>query len=337
MMIREGLSYDDVLLVPQEGVLEKRKDADISTSLMTIDHLEVPIISAPMSSVTGAKMALAMRDAGGYGIIHRFYSDNWTDNQHQRELDAAIIGNKGGVAIGIKDSMTTIGNFISQGILTFCLDIAHAHHKAVAGYMTELYDTFKFGQHGLRLIVGNVATAEGARYLIDHGAHGIKVGIGPGAACITREVTGFGVPQLTAVMDVYEEVNRVTEPYPRPTIIADGGIKNSGDIVKALAAGADAVMVGKLLAGADEAPHPGEYFGMASRRVNDHRAPEGVDGIVDRTGPVADTIKELVWGIRSGISYAGARDLLELRDNAEFMRVSPMAQAESSIRVTIAP
>jgi thymidylate synthase (FAD) len=143
------------------------------------------------------------------------------------------------------------------------------------------------------LIAGNVATPYGACFLVEAGADGIKVGIGPGAACRTREVTGFGVPQLSAIMNVKQELDHCGYVTP---IIADGGIKNSGDIVKALAAGADSVMLGSLLAGSDEAPKPGVYFGNASSRVNGHRAPEGVEGVVPLTGPVENIIKELACG-----------------------------------------
>jgi IMP dehydrogenase/GMP reductase len=180
------------------------------------------------------------------------------------------------------------------------------------------------------LIVGNVATAEAANELATKvgGIAAIKVGIGPGAACTTREVTGFGVPQLTAIMDVADALRGTGIK-----IIADGGIKSSGDIVKALAAGADTVMLGRLLAGADESPHPGLYWGMASYRVNGHHAPEGVEGVVERTGPVGRTIKQLAWGIKSGVSYGGGTDLDGLRRNAEFVRVTPLSMGESGTRL----
>ena len=182
----------------------------------------------------------------------------------------------------------------------------------------------------IKLIVGNVATYEGAKQFVQLGVEAIKVGIGPGAACRTREVTGFGVPQLTAII----EVNRALQEFwPKTKLIADGGIRNSGDIVKALAAGADTVMIGSLLAGCDEAPNPGEYYGNASEHVNSHRAPEGSYGTVKKTGPVEDVIKELAWGIRSGVSYGGATNLKELRENAEFILCTAAGQIESSVRI----
>jgi IMP dehydrogenase len=346
--VREGIAlcYDDVLLVPQMGVLEKRKDADISTRLVGGLRIGVPIISAPMESVTGVDMARSMRFNGGFGILHR----SGTVGEHAAAFkklmpkeepgmaaynpghpDNEAIFNPAGVAIGMKwvgtDPYTPFERLYEAGARIFCIDIAHAHHTVVKDYIENMPH-----KDGVYLIVGNVATAEGALFLANLGVDGIKVGIGPGAACTTRERTGFGVPQLSAIMEVHKALS-IYYDNDRPTIIADGGIRHSGDIVKALAAGADSVMLGRLLAGADESPHPGLYWGMASARVNGHRAPEGIEGTVPRTGPVCDTIKELAWGIRSGVSYAGATNLKELCDNAVFQRVSPLSMTETGTRI----
>jgi len=178
-------------------------------------------------------------------------------------------------------------------------------------------------------MAGNIATLAGASFLAEAGADAIKVGIGPGAACTTREVTGFGVPQVTAI----QNVSLVREYYPHVRIIADGGIRNSGDIVKALYFGASAVMIGSLFAGADEAPTPGVYYGNASHIVNGHNAPEGVSGYVERRGSVKEIVKNLTWGIRSGLSYAGASTIPELRDNVRYQIITPNGLAESRARV----
>lgn len=327
-----GLSFDDVLLRPQRGILEKREHADISTEVVAGLKIEVPIISSPMASVTERDMAAAMYSGGAYGIIHRFL----TISEQQREYqDALMFGRPAegaAIAIGINDEepYKRWEILLSAGCKVFCLDVAHAHHDSIAKFIQGVPDDLRKES---KLIVGNVATAFGARFLADIGVDAIKVGIGPGAACTTREVTGFGVPQLTAIMDVADALNQKYPKYPHVKIIADGGIKTSGDIVKALAAGADTVMLGRLLAGADESPHPGLYWGMASKRVNGHHAPEGIEGVVDRTGPVSDTLKNLAWGIRSGLSYAGATNLKELRDNAVFIRVTPMSMGESGTRL----
>lgn len=320
-MNEQGLSFDDVLLVPQLGVLEKRSQADLSTALGEIS-LKLPLVSSPMQSVTEKEMALAMYLAGGFGIIHRFMTVEEQVEQAKSFTDPLSYG----VAIGINEGYERWEKLFDAGARVFCLDIAHAHHTAVEKFLSNAGDLPYIGT----LIAGNVATRQGFSFLADLGVDVIKVGIGPGAACTTREVTGFGVPQLTAIMHCAETRERY---YPEVHIMADGGIKNSGDIVKALAAGADNVMLGRLLAGADESPHPGLYWGMASKKVNAHHAPEGVEGAVPKTGPVEETLKTLKWGIRSGLSYAGATNLAELRENADFMRVSPLSMLESRTRL----
>jgi IMP dehydrogenase len=320
----EGLSYDDVLLVPQCGVLEKRENADLSSEVAVNIPVTIPIISAPMPSVTEGEMAKAMVTLGGQAVIHRFQDIEKRLDQYFGAYTSPEIASPF-IAIGLKDNMDDIERMVSDEVFTFCLDVAHGHHEQVIQYVKDLKERFE-----LTLIVGNVATASGALALATAGADAIKVGIGPGAACRTREVTGFGVPQLTAILNVKEQLDSWGIDVP---IIADGGIKNSGDIVKALAAGASAVMLGSLLAGADEAPKPGEYYGNASTRLNGHRAPEGVEGSVPLSGPVENIIKELTWGIRSGISYAGATNIRELQAMAEFIRVAPGVSQESSVRV----
>lgn len=316
-----GLSYDDVLLVPKRGILVNRKDATLVTRFVEGRMIAIPIVSAPMASVTEGEMARAMSNAGGLGVIHRGTQGQPMSIQAQA-VQFLFPNARAAIAIGVHDGIERASYLTRLGAREFVLDVAHAHSDTVYDFVTEFRLAY---QPEVKLIVGNIATAEAAEELEQAGADGFKVGIGPGAACTTREVTGFGVPQLTAIMDV-----RSVTDLP---IIADGGIKNSGDIVKALAAGADTVMIGRLLAGADEAPFPGEYYGMASKRVNGHNAPEGIEGKVERTGPAGDTIKRLAWGIRSGMSYAGARNLEELQQNAEFIKVSPLAQQESGTRI----
>lgn len=328
MRVREdvGLSYDDVLLLPKLGVLRKRADADISAEVVKGARIGVPIISAPMDSVTEWEMAAAMTQCGGFSFIHR----NLTPKEQKEQFLKSTLGKEqyigfAGVSIGIDEGYERWNLLREAGCEIFVLDVAHGHHKSVGEFIEKTpVDLFESSS----LIVGNIATAEAAHYFADLGVAGVKVGVGPGAACSTRAVTGHGVPMLTAINDVYWAIFDYGI-----TLIADGGIKTSGDIVKALAAGADTVMIGRLLAGADESPHPGLYWGMASQRVNGHRAPEGVEGVVDRTGPVENTIKPLAWGIRSGLSYAGVTNLQDLRDIAEFIRVTPQSTLESGVRI----
>ncbi len=320
-----AISFDDVLLVPKRGILEKREMADISSEVVPGLKVEIPIISAPMESVTEGKMAAAMNSSGGYGIIHR-NMEIGDQVAHLRRADlGATAPRRAGAAIGINKGYERWDRLVEVGCNVICIDVAHGHHDSVARFI-------KMAPRELRestsLIVGNVATAEGAQFLANLDVAAVKVGIGPGAACTTREVTGFGVPQLSAISDVFSGIFDCGVK-----IIADGGIRNSGDIVKALAAGADTVMIGRLFAGAAESPHPGLYWGMASKRVNSHHAPEGIEGAVEHTGPIKDTLKTLAWGIRSGISYAGGTNLEDLRENAEFVQITNLGFSENLTRL----
>lgn len=315
--IREAYSFDDLLLIPQEGVLEHRKDADISSEIVPDWPVEIPIISANMPSVTESEMAFAMHIAGGAGAIHRF---NTIEQQRQVWNRRKV----GIVSIGLKDGFERTEALAQDGATVFLLDVAHAHTQKGLKFVEEWRDKYPH----LYLIVGNVVTQEATQRFANLGADAIKVGIGPGAACTTREVTGFGYPQLSAI-----SICAIEKKYFDIRIIADGGIKNSGDIVKALAAGADTVMIGRLLAGCDESPNPGEYYGNASYRMNGHNAPEGEEGTVEKTGPVRDILKKLAWGIRSGISYGGATNLEELRENAKWVKVTPQTIVESGTRL----
>lgn len=323
-----GLSYDDVLLAPKLGVLEHRADADLSTYVTNHLLLDIPIVSAPMKSITEYKMAQAMARRGGLGVIHRFMTVEEQIEQFERGSFATMKARNVACALGIKEGDLDRFERLSQaGCRIFVIDIAHAHCIQMKNFMEELMFNKQYSvkAENSQFIVGNVGTIEGAQFLQDLGADAIKVGIGPGAACSTREVTGFGVPQLSAIAEISANVS--------VPVMADGGIKNSGDIVKALAAGASTVMVGRLLAGTDEAAIPGEYFGMASKRMNGHHAPEGVEGQVEQVGSVIDVLKSLEWGIRSGISYSGGRNIDELQDNAEFIHVGYGAHVETATRI----
>lgn len=315
-----ALSFDDVLLVPRCSTVSSRKDINIASDLFEGIRLRVPIISAPMSCVTESDMAIAMAQAGGIGIIHRFMEPE-KEVVEYKKVDES--GHLAICAIGINEGYERYEMLMDAGCDMFCVDVAHAHSLAVEKWFegaSRTSDNY--------MMVGNIATAHAAEFLLDLPIDSVKVGIGPGAVCSTREVTGYGVPQLTAIIEVASVMNGAVV-----TVVADGGIRNSGDIVKALAAGADTVMIGRLLAGADESPFPGVYFGMASKKMNGHHAPEGVEGSVPLTGPVADTLKQLAWGIRSGVSYGGSKSLKWLREDAEFRVVTAQSLAESSTRI----
>lgn len=284
--------------------------------------MRIPIIAANMPAVVGKKMAVAMRKAGGYAVSHRFDSFDERLNEYDDVYEDVVF------SLGLKTGITEAAFLNDFGATMFCLDIAHGDCLQTTKFIKEFRSILGSSP---KLMIGNFATYEGVSKLPLDQIDAIKVGIGPGAACTTREVTGFGVPQLTAIESVVRALTYNNQT--RVKVIADGGIKNSGDIVKALAMGADAVMLGRLLAGAEEAPNGLEYFGNASGRVNGHRAPEGAEGLVDSSGPVEDTLKSLCWGIRSAISYGGATNLQELRENAEWIRCSHGVVIESSVRI----
>lgn len=335
------LTFEDVLLEPGYSDIASRADIDISQDFLGRKYA-LPIISANMDYVTDVEMARAMLWNGAFYVLHRFMSE---DDLYQRVEWLGSLMKPISISVGARDADREIAkvHHIFKGIgvtdLTVTVDVAHGHSQKVADMVKRLKDL------GVaKVIAGNVATEEGYWFLLDAGADAVKVGIGPGAVCTTREVTGVGVPQFSAILRI-GQVSRYHDR--RIPIIADGGIKNSGDIVKALAAGADMVMIGSLLAGTDEAP--GEqrvdmhgkiwrpYRGQSIFGVNaSHYTPEGVEGWVEAKGPVSDVLQQLGAGLRSGCSYVGARNLTELREKAKFIQITQAGyQIESAVRVTV--
>ncbi len=327
-----ALTYDDVLIVPTRSDIKSRKDPDLSSQLTKNIRIELPFISANMDTITEGPMAKAMSELGAFGIIHRFMS--LRDQADQvRSLKEAGLKNIG-ASIGVNgDYKERAQALIEAGTNVMTIDIAHGHSGSMLETLKWLKDTFP----KVDVIAGNVATPQGTEDLIREGADAIKVGIGPGSMCTTRIITGCGVPQLTAVALCSEVARKHSIP-----VIADGGIKTSGDIVKAFAAGASTVMLGSILAGAIETPgeiHNGRkhYRGMASRSaqnswrggVPEGMAPEGESTTVAVKGHVSDVIHELAGGLRSGMSYLNASQFSDLLQNASFMEMSPMGFGES--------
>lgn len=469
MEFKEGLTFDDVLLVPKYSDITSRSQTNLTTKLSRNISLNIPLISANMDSVTESEMAVAMAREGGLGIIHRFLTIEEESNEVLKvkrsgsvmienpyfmgsqqtikdaigymkekgvsgllvtDSESKLVGilthrdvmfesessllvkdvmtkdvvtakpgisldeakeilrknrieklplvddsknikglitskditnienypaaskdKKGrplvGAAVGVKgDFMERTESLLESGADVIVVDIAHGHSENAVSTVKHIKKAFP----DCELIAGNVATASGAEDLIKAGVDAVKVGVGSGSICITRVVTGSGVPQLTAVLDCAEVGKKHNIP-----IISDGGVRTSGDVTKALAAGASSVMVGSILGGTDESPGSfisknGKRFkiyrGMASfyaslgRKskenekvsieddLNDYVA-EGVEAMVPYKGSVTDILKQLAGGVRSGLSYCGAHTIPQMQDNAEFIKMSGAGFAES--------
>ncbi len=469
MDFREGLTFDDVLLVPKRSPIVSRSQTDVATRLSRNINLNIPLVSANMDTVTESHMAIAIAREGGIGIIHRFMTiqdqvdailkvkrsesvvieqpytvkpdatvldlqkvmaqygvsgllvedagklvgiitrrDITFENNLKRKVSelmtkdvitakagttidqakeilrknrieklplvdsknriAGLITSKDvmmmeqyplaskdkkgrllvGAAVGVKgDYLERTEALLEAGADTIVVDIAHGHSENAINTVKYIKKAFP----NCDLIAGNVATGEGARDLIKAGVDSVKVGVGSGSICITRVVTGSGVPQLTAVIDAV----KAAKDYDIP-VISDGGVRTSGDLTKALAAGASAVMIGSMFGGTDESPGKtlvknGKkykmYRGMASfyaslgRKyreegpevidsddLNDF-VPEGVEATVPYKGSVVEIIRQLVGGLRSGLSYCGAKTIPEMQHNAEFIKMSPAGYKES--------
>lgn len=339
--MKEYLTFDDVLIRPQYSEIGTRESISTAPNFLGLD-MTVPIISANMDYVTGREMAIAIWRAGGLGIQHRF--SPW-EEQIADIYEVAYESDQVAFSVGTRDMYDTLYKIskVEESIQEFksankivCIDVAHGHHGKVIDLIKKIKD--KYGD-GWKIIAGNVATDTGFVDLVHAGADAIKVGIGPGSVCTTRTVTGVGVPQLSAIF----ECSHPSRQYNIP-LIADGGIKNSGDIAKAIGAGASVVMLGHLLAGTTEAPgtivQAGDgrafkpYRGQSIFGVNGIReVPEGISGYVAAKGPVADVIKKLVGGLKSAMSYVGANNIKEFQQNVEFIKVTGMSHLESGTRV----
>jgi len=333
-----SITYDDVLILPQYSDIRSRSEIDISTDLTNRLKLSLPIISSPMDTVTEDYMSVAMHNAGGTGIIHRY---------NTIEEQANIVGRafaRGatniGVAVGVSDDFVERSEAcLEQGAKFICVDVAHGHHILMKEALASLRLTLGDDVH---IMAGNVATLNGINDLADWGANSVRCNIGGGSICSTRVQTGHGCPGLHTVSMCARTDRDVA-------VIADGGIRNSGDIVKALAAGADAVMLGSLLSGTKETP--GEVFthadgrkyktyrGMASKEAQvewrgKYSSFEGVSSTIPYRGKVKNVLGDLERGVRSGFSYSGARSLKEMRSKAIWVRQSVASLGESRTHIT---
>lgn len=344
MKFKEVLSFDDVLLVPKKSDIESRQEVDISATLK--DHrFRLPIMSSPMDTVTEADMSLEMFSKGGLGVIHRYNSIE-TQVEIVREIRENLENHSSDSISSISAAVGVSSDFLQRasalydaGARILCLDVAHGHHLLLERALKSIKDRFA---DNLTIIAGNVATVEAFIELSHWGADGIRVGIGGGSICSTRIQTGHGVPTFQSIIDCAPACDSST------ILIADGGIKTSGDIVKSLAAGADMVMLGSLLAGTDESPgdiittSEGQtrkiYRGMASVEAQvdwrgEARSLEGISTTIPYKGPVGKVLDDLSQNIKSGLSYSGARSIRELQLYATFVKQTAASQKESKTHI----
>ena len=349
-----GFTFDDVLLVPQYSEILPG-ETDVRSRFSRNVGLNTPVVSAAMDTVTEDGMAIAIALEGGIGVIHRNQTPERQAEQVAAVKAAAVpadapLANLAGqgqlrvaAAVGVgSDSVARAERLVKAGVDALVVDTAHGHTRNVIEALRRYRAAYGTA---IDLVAGNVATAEGTAALIEAGADGVKVGIGPGAICTTRIVAGVGVPQLTAIMLAASVARKHDVP-----VIADGGIRYSGDIVKALAAGADSVMLGRLLAVAEESPGETERVGgrvvkqfrgmgsLAAMSAGSDRypqvdrrklVPEGVEALVSVAGPLSGILYQLIGGTRAGMTYCGAESIADLRVKARFVQLTHSGQIES--------
>lgn len=357
-----GLTFDDVLLIPGHSDFP-RSEIDLSTKLTKNISLKLPLVSSPMDTVTESKLAIELARLGGIGIIHR----NLTVQQQADEVakvraENLLVGAAIGANKGFEERAQVL---INADVSVIVVDSAHGNASSVINAIKYLKKNFPKTD----VIGGNIATSNGAKNLIQAGADGLRVGMGPGAICTTRIISGMGVPQLTAIMETASVAKKEGIP-----VIADGGIKYSGDMVKAFAAGADSVMMGNYFAASEEAPGkiielkpeqvPGRFKSILSKNLKTYKfkeyramgsvgameegakiksedefhgksykdrvlVAEGVESLTPLKGTVKEIVDQAVGGIKSGLYYIGVRTIEELYKNAKFIRITQASLAES--------
>ena len=358
-LAKKGLTFDDVLLIPAESHVLPN-EVKLDTKLAPNLQLHIPLISAGMDTVTEGNMAIAMAENGGLGVIHKNLSIEAQVDEVKKakgktvdpNLPHPAVDNQGrllaAAAVGVtSDTFERAESLLEAGADAIVIDTAHGHSAGVLRKIKEIREHFP----NATLIAGNVATGEGTAALFDAGVDVVKVGIGPGSICTTRIVAGVGVPQITAIYDAAS----VAQKYGKK-IIADGGIKYSGDVVKALAAGGNAVMLGSMFSGTTEAPgtiftNEGKQFksyrGMGSvgamsqqhgssdryfqGGVNEANklVPEGVEALIPYKGDVSNIIYQIDGGLRAGMGYVGASTIEELIENSQFVQITNAGLRES--------
>lgn len=335
--MKRAYAFDDVALVPQFNNIPSRTEPSLETWLTRDRKIQIPLLASNMDSVIGPQLAEILIKNGSMPIFHRF-----TDFAAQKKW-VEQFGNNTFISCGIQTKLEDVKQLLESGAAGVCIDVAHGHSNRIFRLVEEL----KKSNPNKDVIAGNVCTPMAYHDLVNAGADAVKVGVGPGAACTTRLVTGFGVPQFSAIYDCA----RIAEKLRIP-LIADGGIRNSRDVVLALAAGASTVMIGKLFALTEESAAPKratqgmppgvevKYRGQASEdfqndfygALKEKTVAEGIDFWAPMNGKAQQLIDSLLGGLRSGLTYGGARSIKELQRKAEFVEVTAAYMHESHPR-----
>ncbi len=331
--MRKAFTFDDVALVPQFNNVPSRTEPLLETWLTKNQKIGIPILCSNMDSAISEQLAHILLEAGSLPIFHRF-----TDLETQKNW-VKKFGNKTFISCGITQFDST-RELLDLGAAGVCIDVAHGHSDRMFAFIEKI----KKAHPDKEVIAGNVCTGMAYHDLVNAGADAVKVGVGPGAACTTRIVTGFGVPQFSAILECAEIAERLRVP-----LIADGGIRTSRDVVLALAAGASTVMIGKLFALTEESAAPkkesadspsgliAKYRGQASEDfqndfyggLKDKTVAEGIAFWAPVSGSAKELLGQLLGGIRSGLTYGGARNIKELQRKAEFVEVTSAYAQES--------
>ena len=343
--IKEALTFDDVTLAPKYSEILP-SDVDTSIKLTNNIKLKIPLLSSAMDTVTESRMAIAIGKAGGIGVIHRNLEIKKQIEEIKKVKKLKLLV---GAAVGAgPKELQRAKKILKEGVDLIVVDTAHGHTKKVSEVIKYIK---KIKDKKIALCAGNIATPEAAKFLIKLGVDIIKVGIGPGSICTTRLVAGIGVPQLSAILSVRKGIKN-----KKVKIISDGGIKYSGDLAKAFAAGADAVMIGSLFAGTDETPgkiikRNGKLFksfrgmgsvgamnkGSADRYFQSKQknlskyVPEGVEGFAKYKGKVGNIIYKLIGGLRSSMGYLGSKQIKYLRNKPQFVKITKAGFYESMV------
>jgi IMP dehydrogenase len=339
----EGLTFDDLLLLPNESTFP-REAVNLATQLHPKIKLTLPILSSPMDTVTEADIAIAMAEAGGLGVIHRNLA---VDKQKAMVEKVKKAGHLCAAAIGAgADMQERVKALVGAGVDLIVVDSGHGHSTYIMDCVTFIKKTYK---NKVVVMAGNVATYEGAKALIKAGADILRVGVGPGSICTTRVITGMGVPQVTALLEAARACKGT-----KTTFVADGGIRMMGDMAKALATGASAVMLGSMLAGHEQSPGEkvkvngqtykqyrgmgsigamqkggAERYGQKAQTGAKQLIAEGVEGLVPFKGDVRDFLYQAAGSLRSSFYYLGSKTVPEFHKKSRFIKISQAGMKES--------